>query len=149
MKLKELLLLMGVVKSELRPGLSPEAEVIIMPEETDGFSVKDAIYFKETQDTGPQMWIIMDEEGDRWLTTEEVGEEEGPPDDAPLCEREGDMCSLPEVSGEPECPNPFCTDGMTEVGPCVRCSKGRELAKQKEKEKADVCETTKRRARQA
>lgn len=151
MKLSELLMRLGVVNSTLKPGLDKDTEVILMAEESDGYGIRDVIHFKATADAGPQMWLVFDEE-EIWLQEEkeEEGEEEqGPPDDAPLCEREGDMCALPEVSGEPKCMNPFCVDGVVpSMGnrPCLRCST---LPLQEEKPKVDVCEVSKHRAKRA
>lgn len=137
MKLYELLTLIGVTKAEFKPGISKDSQVIIMPEESDGFDVKDVIYFQKEQ----QMWFVIDEGGDRWLTEKEEDDEE-----EFLCEREGDMCALPEVSGEVKCSNPFCKDGHTEAGPCFRCNSG---CNPRQEIKPDPCESARLKAKRA
>lgn len=143
MKLGELLIRLGVTKAELKPGVSRDCTVILMAEESDGYNVKNVAYFQKEG----QMWLTFDDSQSDWESTDETSEDILGPDDGesdePMCERKGDMCALPEISGS--CSNPFCDEGMTEMGPCLRCNTVKE-----EKQKIDICERSKqKRARQA
>lgn len=85
--------------------------------EVEGFNVEQVISFPQEK----VIWITLDTSYLENDDDEEI-EDDDPGSDGPRYEREGDMCTLPEVSGEKrKCTNPFCHDGMTDAGPCLIC----------------------------